>query len=40
MIKDIELDKLNMGYFDGKHKLEPQCEAISELPFTNSYLNL
>ncbi len=24
MIKDIEMDKLKMRYFDGKHKLEPE----------------
>jgi hypothetical protein len=31
MIKDIEIDKLNMRYFDGMHELEPKCKLT--LPF-------
>ena len=31
MIKDIEIDKLNMEYFDGMHEMEPKCKLT--LPF-------
>lgn len=27
MIKDIEIDKLNFRYFDGKHKLGPDYDV-------------
>ena len=31
MIKDIEMDKLNMRTFDGRHRLEPEYKPDNEV---------